>query len=688
MAQVELDIRTKIAKLQAGLNKTEKQLKDLGTQNEQTNKSMQQNMDRSSKSMQRLTGHLKALLTIGALTALARQIINTRKEFEKFEAMLKVALGSAKEANREFSKIQQFAAETPFSVRELTDSFVRLVNQGFKPTMKEMQAMGDLAAAMGKDFIQLAEAIIDAQVGEFERLKEFGIRASKEGNNIALSFKGVEKQVKFTAEAIQQAIIEFGEMEGVMGTMDEISKTLGGRISNLGDAWDSLMNTMGERTSGILTKVIGGLTEVISKVEELIALEEPAVAGRLRGEGIIKSYIIGVDKDTGEVVYDIGRITDELEALRKELKDYDEASDIVLETWDAFGEQGQERKQAFIDEHEELKAVVEVLEEYTTTIDENTGKKKEQLKTIQDIQDELKGLDNLLKITEVSDIAERKRLETEIELRKDLIKQIMAQEKALMKLVEAQEEDMIALEGWMLNFGNTQENVIGTGIDIWEEYFENKSKQQIESEQEDQRIADNQKAISIALGEARLEAMNSGFEALKALTKENAKANQVIAISQAIINGALQITKIGAQAGVLAPPLQIAAALQTLAQIAIIRQQKFERGGYEVLAGRRHSQGGVNIGIGEAEEGEGVAVFSRQATQKYGKFLPAFVKAMNENEATVTGYGDNAYQIHMDDSRQVNKLEDIRKLLAKEEILYQNGYKIIKRSGHTTKVKC
>ena len=52
------------------------------------------------------------------------------------------------------------ASKTPFAVVELTQAFVKLANQGFRPTTDELRKLGDLASSTGKQFDQLAEAII------------------------------------------------------------------------------------------------------------------------------------------------------------------------------------------------------------------------------------------------------------------------------------------------------------------------------------------------------------------------------------------------------------------------------------------------------------------------------------------------------------------------------------------------
>jgi hypothetical protein len=178
-----------------------------------------------------LTG---AFATLG-VAALGRKVIETTSNFERMEAVLTNTLGSKGAAGRVMRDIQDFAARTPFQVDELTDSWVKLANQGFKPNMDEMTKLGDLASSTGKGFDQLAEAAIDAQVGEFERLKEFGIRAEKSGNKVRFTFKGVQKEVALTDSSIQDYLLSLGEMEGVQGSMAAISATTGGQISNLQD---------------------------------------------------------------------------------------------------------------------------------------------------------------------------------------------------------------------------------------------------------------------------------------------------------------------------------------------------------------------------------------------------------------------------------------------------------------------
>lgn len=206
-----------------------------------------------------------------ALGGVALQIKDVTQQFEKYRTVLRNTFQSSTKANEEFAKIKDFAAKTPYSVDELTGSFVKLVNRGFNPTKEELTNMGDIAASQGKSFDQLTEAVLDAQTGDFERLKEFGIKAKTTGDIVTLSFKGVEKQVKKTDEgALRNAIISFGQLQGVAGGMEAQSQTLEGKLSNLGDSFDSLFSNIGGQGVGAFGALIDVVKEAVDWLNEFV----------------------------------------------------------------------------------------------------------------------------------------------------------------------------------------------------------------------------------------------------------------------------------------------------------------------------------------------------------------------------------------------------------------------------------
>ena len=115
------------------------------------------------------------------LYEVGKAVFETTAKFEKYEKVLATALGDPKAAKQSMEALKNLASQTAFSVDELTDGYVKMVNRGLRPSQEEMVKLTDLAASQGKTFDMLVEAVLDAQTGEFERLKEFGIRAKRRG---------------------------------------------------------------------------------------------------------------------------------------------------------------------------------------------------------------------------------------------------------------------------------------------------------------------------------------------------------------------------------------------------------------------------------------------------------------------------------------------------------------------------
>lgn len=245
------------------------------SQFEKTNQKIRKN-SRSVSGLISKLNVLKPKLSLGNVVGIAaagtaiKSVVNTLAEMEKYEAVLGNTLGSDSAARKSLIEISKFASKTPFQVNQLTDSFVKLANQGFIPNMSEMTKLGDLASSTGKGIGQLSEAILDAKVMEFERLKEFGIKARNNGKSIQFTFKGITSEVANNSQAIQDYILSLGSMKGVTGAMDKISKTTGGVLSNLGDKWLMLKWRLGEANKWLFEIASKGLSKAIDKLSVIV----------------------------------------------------------------------------------------------------------------------------------------------------------------------------------------------------------------------------------------------------------------------------------------------------------------------------------------------------------------------------------------------------------------------------------
>lgn len=185
-----------------------------------------------------------ALVGLGAGIVL-KQIIDTSAEFQRLEAVLKTVTGSAAAADAAFAGLKTFAAETPFDLQQVVGAFAKLKALGLDPSIEALRSYGNTASAMGKQLDQFIEAVADAATGEFERLKEFGIRASSQGDQVAFTFQGVTTVVGKNAAEIEGYLRKIGQVQ-FAGAMDEQAKTLGGALSNLSDSFNVFLNEIGE----------------------------------------------------------------------------------------------------------------------------------------------------------------------------------------------------------------------------------------------------------------------------------------------------------------------------------------------------------------------------------------------------------------------------------------------------------
>lgn len=214
-----------------------------------------------------LLGGLGITAGVAGVSQLSKAIFQISAEREKQQAILKIALGSEEGAKVAMQNIVEFASKTPFQVTELTDAFIKLNNQGFKPTMKQMTMLGDFSSSVGKSFDQLSEALLDARMGEFERLKEFGVKAKSAGDKVTFTFRGISTTVDKTAESIDKYIIGLGKLNGIQGSMAAISDTVSGKVSNLSDNWDKLLTTIGSAKTGAFKTVIDSLNSFLQRAD-------------------------------------------------------------------------------------------------------------------------------------------------------------------------------------------------------------------------------------------------------------------------------------------------------------------------------------------------------------------------------------------------------------------------------------
>lgn len=224
-------------------------------------------VDGMAGSLGRLGTLLGGVFAGVSVTAFVGKLVSVQREFDVLNSSLVTVTGSAQAAGREMAWIKTFAKDTPYGLAQATEAFVKMKALGLDPTQAKLTSFGNTAAGMGKSLMQMIEAVADAATGEFERLKEFGIKASKQGDMVAFTFQGVTTRVKNSAKDITDYLENIGNT-AFGGAMEQRAKTLDGAIAALGDSWDELFRTINEST-GFSEKAAGGVRLVTDAIDGL-----------------------------------------------------------------------------------------------------------------------------------------------------------------------------------------------------------------------------------------------------------------------------------------------------------------------------------------------------------------------------------------------------------------------------------
>lgn len=247
---------------------------------EQGAKATSDRLDNLSKSAKVAGAAAAGLASIVAATAYkaAQELVDSQRQLDKMSASLKTLTGSTQGARQALSILQDFARDTPYGLEQAVEGFRKLVALGLTPSEEALRSYGNTAAAMGKDLNQMIEAVADASTFEFERLKEFGIKAKQNKNDVEFTFQGTTTVVKKSAADIEQYLLNIGNVN-FAGAMADQANTLNGAIASASDSWSQLKMTLATSLD------VGALAEPIRYIDDLIQeLNTQVASGELAAE--------------------------------------------------------------------------------------------------------------------------------------------------------------------------------------------------------------------------------------------------------------------------------------------------------------------------------------------------------------------------------------------------------------------
>lgn len=167
---------------------------------------------------------------------------------EGYRMQLETATKDTTKAGEIMKYAIDLANKTPFEAAPLVEGASKLEMMGIS-AMKYLPLVGDMAAATNKPVDQAVEALIDAQTGELERLKEFGITKAqivKKGNELYRNEEIVNNKGQIVDQEKFNASLEAIMTERYQGGMERLSNSTKGM-------WSTVTGT----TKSALSQIVG-----------------------------------------------------------------------------------------------------------------------------------------------------------------------------------------------------------------------------------------------------------------------------------------------------------------------------------------------------------------------------------------------------------------------------------------------
>lgn len=227
----------------------------------------------------------KLLATFGGIAAVKSFIsdmVQVRGEFQKTQMAFETMLGSKEKADMLMSQMVQTAAKTPFDLQgvangakqllaygtaaeNVNDTLVRLGNiaSGLSIPLGDLVYLYGTTQTQGRLFTQDVRQFMGRGIPLVKELASLLGKTEEEINKMVtagqIGLTEVEKVIKKMTD-------EGGQFYNLM---EKQSQTLSGQISNLGDAWDQMLNSIGEDTQGISSATISMATGVVENYERV-----------------------------------------------------------------------------------------------------------------------------------------------------------------------------------------------------------------------------------------------------------------------------------------------------------------------------------------------------------------------------------------------------------------------------------
>lgn len=284
LSQTDADYKRKLDVLNAAIEQHNKNLKEAGV----NSRALTEQTSYMAGYMSRWAQRMAFAFSVGSIKNFVEQIASVRGQFELSERSLEAILQNKPKADEIFNKTVELAVKSPFRIKDLVDytrqlSAYRIESDKLYDTTKRL---ADVSAGLGVDMGRLilaygqVKAAAYLRGSEVRQFTEAGINMYGELQQYFKEVKGEAYTTAQIVDMISKRKVTFEDVEAIFqrmtdkgGTfynMQEIqAETLQGKISNLKDAFDVMLNDIGKANDGIFKGMISTATELLKHWEAI-----------------------------------------------------------------------------------------------------------------------------------------------------------------------------------------------------------------------------------------------------------------------------------------------------------------------------------------------------------------------------------------------------------------------------------
>lgn len=261
------------SRLRADAAEARKILQGIGT-------SAVQEGDRIDASMRKIGASIAGVFAISQIKDFAVQVATVRGQFQQLEAAFKVLTGDAEVANGLMTQLMHTAATTPFGITDISNAARQLLAYGVEADKvnETLIRLGDICAGLSipiGDLAYLYGTTMTQGRLYTQDLNQFLGRGIPLADELAKQFGVAKEEIRKLVEEgkvgfpeVEQAIISLTNEGGKFGgLMEEQSKTITGRISNIEDTIEQMFNQIGQMSEGVIGASLDAVTALVENWE-------------------------------------------------------------------------------------------------------------------------------------------------------------------------------------------------------------------------------------------------------------------------------------------------------------------------------------------------------------------------------------------------------------------------------------